>query len=266
MKPATLALALATTLTLADRPLAVAAQPKAGAAAKKADAELAAAKKQVTEAQHKLNEIQQDIRKAESAHQPALAKIQRERQKATQEHGGKLGLLSAIAERDTLHRQTSAVFDSVVTTIKGSSEYKSAAVAAARASDELKLVREDTSLADDKKAQRTSELSALIRRPAELERQQLDRDPRLLEARQREGEAGKKVAEIQPRVTKAVESDPDVVAALRHERETAEQLTKAREKLARAQKDLTAAQADLARETRQHAQQEKKDDKKPKKK
>lgn len=161
------------------------------------------------------------MQKAEAAHAPAVAKLQRERQKATQEHGAKLGLFQAIAERDALHRQTSTVFDSVVTAFKGSSEYKSAAEAAAKASEQLKAVREDESLAEAKKAQLTSEHSATIRRPAELERARLDADPKLLEARQREGEAAKKVAALQPQVTKAVESDPDVVAALKHEREAA---------------------------------------------
>ncbi|GDY23368.1 hypothetical protein LBMAG56_47150 [Verrucomicrobiota bacterium] len=243
---------------------APAAQPKAGTVAK-ADAELAAAKKQVTEAQHKLTESQKDLQKAEAAHAPAVAKLQRERQKATQEHGAKLGLFQAIAERDALHRQTSTVFDSVVTAFKGSSEYKSAAEAAAKASEQLKAVREDESLAEAKKAQLTSEHSATIRRPAELERARLDADPKLLEARQREGEAAKKVAALQPQVTKAVESDPDVVAALKHEREAAPRITKAREDVAHAQKELATAQATLARETKQHADAQQKNAKKPKK-
>lgn len=243
---------------------APAAQPKAATLAK-ADAELAAAKKLVTEAQHKLTDSQKDLQKAEAAHAPAVAKLQRERQQATQEHGGKLGLFQAIGERDALHRQTSAIFDSAVTAFKNTSEYKAAAEAAAKASDQLKAVREDESLAEAKKAQLTSEHSATIRRPAELQRARLDADPKLLEARQREGEAAKKVATIQPQVTKAVESDPDVVAAVKHEREAAPRITKAREDVAHAHKELTTAQATLARETKQHADAQAKTAKKPKK-
>ncbi len=257
-----LALIACATLTLTTA--APAAQPKAGNLAK-ADAELAAAKKQVTEAQHKLTDSQKDLQKAEAAHAPAVAKLQRERQKAMQEHGGKLGLFQAIGERDALHRQTSAIFDSTVTAIKGTGEYKAAAEAAAKASDRLKEVREDASLADAKKAQLTSELSATIRRPAELERARLDADPKLLEARQREAEAAKKVAAIQPQVTKAAESDPDVIAAVKHEREAAPRITKAREDVAHAQKELATAHATLARETKQRADAQQKNAKKPKK-
>ena len=241
-----------------------AAQPKTGTLAK-ADAELAAAKKLVTEAQHKFTESQKELQKAEAAHAPAVAKLQRERQKATQEHGGKLGLFQAIAERDALHRQTSSIFDSAVTAIKGTSDYKAATEAAAKASDQLKAVREDESLAEAKKAQLTSEHSATLRRPAELERARLDADPKLLEARQREAEAAKKVAAIQPQVTKAVESDADVIAAVKHEREAAPRITKAREDVTHAQKELATAQATLARETKQHADAQQKTAKKPKK-
>ena len=259
-----LPLVLVVCATLALTSAAPAAQPKAGTLAK-ADAELAAAKKLVTEAQHKVTESQKELQKAEAAHAPAVAKLQRERQKAAQEHGGKLGLFQAIAERDALHRQTSTIFDSTVTAIKGTSEFKAATEAAATASDRLKEVREDASLDDAKKARLTSEHSATIRRPAELERARLDADPKLLEARQREAEAAKKVAAIQPQVTKAVESDADVVAALKHEREAAPHITKAREDVAHAQKELTTAQATLARETKQHADAQAKNPKKPKK-
>ena len=238
--------ALAVILTAVALP-SEAAQTKTAAA--KTEAELAAAKKAATDAQHKLTTGQQELAKAEAAHPAALAKLQHERQRATQEHGGKLGLFQASSERTALHSQSTAIFDSLVTAIKGSSEYKSAAEAAATASDQLKEVRENAALDDATKSKRTSELSALIRRPAEIERQQLDADPKLREARQKEGEAAKKIAEIQPQVTKAVEADAGVLSALKAERESAGHIAKAREHVALAQKELTAAQATIAHDT-----------------
>ena len=179
-----------------------------------------------------------------------LTKLNTERQTVYTKHGNKLGLGASVGERDALHRESSSIFDSLVTTIKGSSEYKSAATAAEKASTDLRAVREDDKLEETKKSQRTSELSAIIRRPAELERQRIDADPKLTEARTREGEAARKVADLQAQVKKAAESDPDLANAQKAERDSAAKLASARKELEAAKKASATTHATLAAETK----------------
>lgn len=214
--------------------------------------ELDAAQKKVADANKELAKAEGDAQKADGAHQASLAKIQKARQTATSEQGKKLGLPSALAQRDAAQRAVDAAQKALSKEIRAQSDYLAAAKEAEKASARLGEVREDTALADDKKKDLTSELSKTIRRPTEIERERIEADANIKQLRTAAAEAGKQAASVQAEVQKAVEMDADVKAALTAERDEADKAKKAHDEVEKHKKDIAAAQKQVATETQQY--------------
>ncbi len=217
------------------------------------------AKKELDDAKAKLKDENQDldkaekeVEKAESAHQTALAKIQKARQAAFAQHSKKLGLPTAIAQRDAASRAIELAQTVLSKEIRAQADYQAAAKEAEKASARLREVRDDTALPDEKKRQLTAELSKTIRRPTELERERIEADTNIQQLRLKAGEAGKQVATVQSQVQKAAEEDSNVKAAQQAERDSAEKLKTARTEVDKHKKEVAAAQKKASTESQQY--------------
>ena len=243
------------TLGLAFAPasgLAQNSKSKQNPSTQQAKQELDAAKDKLKDANQDLNKAEKEVEKAESAHQTALAKIQKARQAAFAEHSKKLGLPTAIAQRDAASRAIEAAQTVLSKEIRAQADYQAAAKEAEKASARLQEVRDDTNLADEKKRQLTAELSKTIRRPTELERERIEADANIQQLRLKAGEAGKQVATVQSQVQKAAEEDSDVKAAQQAERDSADKVKTARAEVDKQKKEVAAAQKKASTESQQY--------------
>lgn len=213
--------------------------------------ELDAAKDKLKDANQDLNKAEKEADKAESAHQTAVAKIQKARQAALAEHGKKLGLPTAVSLHAAAQRALAAAQSALAKEIHAQTDYQTAAKEAAQASVRLQAVRDDPKLPDEQKKQLTTDLSKAIRRPVELERERIEADPNLQQLRLKTGEAGKQVATVQAQAQQAAEDDSDVKAAQQAERDAADKVKTARAELNKQKQDVAAAQRKAATEAQQ---------------
>ena len=214
--------------------------------------EMDAAKDKLRDANQDLSKAEKEVEKAESAHQTSVAKIQKARQAAFAEHSKKLGLPTAIAQRDAASRAIEAAQTALSKEIRAQADHQAAAKDAEKASARLQEVRDDTTLADEKKRQLTADLSKTIRRPTELERERIEADANIQQLRLKAGEAGKQVATIQSQVQKAAEEDSDVKAAQQAERDSADKVKTARADVDKHKKEVAAAQKKATTEAQQY--------------
>jgi chromosome segregation ATPase len=230
----------------------VPAQTKAkSASTQQAKQELDAAKDKLKDANQELTRAEKDFDKAKVAHDTAEAKIAKARAAAMAEHGKKLGLPTAIAQRDAASRAIEAAQTALSKGIRAQADYLAAAKEAEKASGRLQAVRDDTSLSDEKKKQLTAELSKAIRRPAELERERIEADANIQQLRLKAAEAGKQVAIVQSQAQKAAEEDSDVKAAQQAERAAADKVKDARAEVDKHKKEVASAQKKATTEAQQ---------------
>ncbi|MEQ2005780.1 MAG: hypothetical protein ABMA26_03190 [Limisphaerales bacterium] len=242
-------------LSLAFAPASAPAQnskSKQNQPTQQAKQELDAAKDTLTDANQDLSKAEKEADKAESAHQAALAKIQKARQAAFAELSKKLGLPTAIAQRDAASRAIEAAQTVLSKEIRAQADHQAAAKEAEKASARLQNVRDDTTLADEKKRQLTAELSKTIRRPTELERERIEADANIQQLRGKLAEAGKQVAAVQAQVQKAAEEDSDVKAAQQAERDSADKAKTVRAEVDKHKKEVAAAQKKANAESQQY--------------
>lgn len=235
----------------------VSAQNKSkSASTQQAKQELDAAKDKLKDANQELNKAEKDFDKAKAAHDTAEAKIAKARTAALAEHGKKLGLPTAIAQRDAAQRAIEAAQTALSKEIRVQADYQAVAKEAEQASGRLQAVRDDTSLPDEKKRQLTADLSKTIRRPAELERERIEADAGIQQLRGKAAEAGKQVAVVQSQAQKAAEEDNDVKAAQQAERAAADKVKTARAEVDKHKKEVASAQkkANTAAQQYQKAQ------------
>lgn len=216
------------------------------------------AKKELDDAKAKLKDENQDLDKAEReadkaevARKTAAAKVQQARQAAMAEHGKKLGLPTALGQRDAATRGLEAAQTALSKQIHTTTEYQAAVKEAAQAKARLETVREDSTLPDDKKKQLTTDLSKIIRTPVELERERIEANPQIRDLRGKLAEANKQLAVIQGQVQKAVEEDAEVKATLQAERAAGEKAKTARADLEKHKKEVAAAQKKVTTENQQ---------------
>ncbi|KAF0179647.1 MAG: hypothetical protein FD161_1264 [Limisphaerales bacterium] len=246
-------LALLTGAFLLASVVHVPAQTKTkSASTQQAKQELDAAKDKLKDANQELNKAEKDFDKAKAAHDSAGAKIAKARAAAMAEHGKKLGLPTAIAQRDAAQRAIEAAQTALSKEIRAQADYQAAAKEAEKASGRLQAVRDDTSLSDEKKKLLTAELSKAIRRPAELERERIEADAGIQQLRGKATEAGKQVAVVQSQAQKAAEEDNDVKAAQQAERNAAEKVKTARAEVDKHKKEVATAQKKANTEAQQY--------------
>lgn len=130
-----------------------------GQSTQQAKQELDAAKDKLKDANADLNKAEKDLDKAKTAHTAAEAKIQKARAAAMAEHGKKLGLPTAIAQRDAALRSVEAAQTALSKEFRAQADYQAAAKEAEQASARLQSLRDDTALSAEKKQQLTAELS-----------------------------------------------------------------------------------------------------------
>lgn len=220
--------------------------------AQQAKQERDTAQSKLKDASQELGKAQKEADKAEAAHQAALAKLQKARQAAAAEHGRKLGLPAALAQRDAAQRAVDTAQKTLSKEIRAQSDYQDAAKEAEKAGTRLREVREDTALADDKKKELTADLSKAIRHPTELERERIEADAGIKQLRVAATETGRQAASIQTEVQKAVEDDAEVKAAVQAERDEADKAKKAHDEVDKHKKEVAAAQKKTNTEQQQY--------------
>lgn len=213
--------------------------------------ELEAAKDKLKDANADLSKAEKDLEKAKAAHSTAETKIIKARAAAIAEHGKKLGLPVAIAQRDAALRSVEAAQTALTKELRAQSDHQALSKEAEQASARLQSLREDQTLTEEKRKQLTAELSKTIRRPAELERERIEADAGIQTLRAKVTEAGRQVAAVQAQAQKASEEDSDVKSALQAERDAAEKLKTARSEVDKHKKEVAAAQKKTAAETQQ---------------
>ena len=246
-----------------------AAVRKAEAQAKDARKQLDDANDEVKAARQKLEASRMELNQAQSAQENKTAKVQKTLQAAVQEHGAKLGLSQVLAELQAAQREADGIKQLVVTALKGESGYQQAAKAADAASGELKAARDDGSLSAEERQQKSSALSAVIRRPVEMERQRLEGDTSYQAALRKYNDARQEIVRLEKRALKEAESDPEVQKAQAAAKQAQEELNKAEKEVGTRQKELTVAQNKAAQEQKQYQQaaaQEKREEAKAKNK
>jgi len=217
----------------------------------KAKQELDAAKDKLKDANQELTKAEKDFDKAKSAHNAAEARITKARAAALAEHGKKLGLPTAVAQRDAALRSIEAAQTALSKEIRAQADYQAAAKEAEQASTRLRSLRDDTTLSDDKKMQLTAELSKAIRRPTELERERIEADAGIRLLRAKAAEAGRQVAIVQAQAQQAAEADSDVKAAQQAERDAADKVKTARAEVDKHKKEVATAQKKATTEAQQ---------------
>ncbi|MFM8468896.1 MAG: hypothetical protein ACKODH_02835 [Limisphaerales bacterium] len=221
-------------------------------AQQQAKQELDAAQKKLADANRELAKAESEVQKADAANQTALGKVQKARQTAAANLGNKLGLPTALAQRDAAQRNLDTAHKALSKEIRTQPDYLGAAKEAEKASAQLSEVRDDTKLAEDKRKEQMAELSKIIRRPVEIERERIEADANIKQLRQAAAEAGRQAAAIQAEVQKSVEDDSGVKAAITATKDDADKAKKAREDLDKHKKEIIAAQKQVATETQQY--------------
>ncbi|NBV24312.1 MAG: hypothetical protein EBS05_20640 [Proteobacteria bacterium] len=219
---------------------------------------LDAAQKKLADVTAVISKAEAEAHKADTAHQAAVAKVQKARQSAAVTIGAKLGMPAAVAQRDAATRTLEAAQKALSKEIRTQADYLAAAKEADLASTKLGETRDDTKLSEEKKKELTAELSKTIRKPTELEKDRIEADGNLKQLRIALAEAGKQVASIQTEVMKTVDEQPEVKTALQAEREDADKAKKAHEEVDKHKKDLAAAQKAVAVDTQKAQAQAKK--------
>lgn len=234
-------------------PASAQAQAKGkNASTQQAKQQLDAAKDKLKDASQELNKAEKEADKAEAAHQSALAKIQKARQAAVAEHGKKLGLPTALAQRDAAQRALDAAQTALSKEIRAQADYQAAAKEAEKASVRLQVVRDDTTLSEEKKKQLTAELSKTIRHPVEVERERIEADANLQQLRLKAAEAGKQVATVMAQAQKAAEEDNGVRTAQQAARDAADKVKTARADVDKHKKEVATAQKKANTEAQQY--------------
>jgi chromosome segregation ATPase len=213
--------------------------------------ELDAAKDKLKDANQDLNKAEKEFDMAKAAHDAAEARIAKARAAALAEHGKKLGLPTAIAQRDAALRSVEAAQTALSKEFRAQADYQAAAKEAEQASTRLQSLRDDKALSEEKRKQLTAELSKTIRRPAELERERIEADAGIQRLRAKAAEAGRQVALVQAQAQKAAEEDTDVKAAEQAERDAAEKVKSARTEVDKHKKEVAAAQKKATTEQQQ---------------
>lgn len=217
-----------------------------------AKTQLDEANKALTEAHKKHDTVEKGFKTAEDAHKKSAAKVQDARLAATREFGGKLGLGAAQATDAAARREADAAQTALIAEIKKQPDYLAATKEAGEASAKLRTVRDDTSLSDEQRQKKSSELSALIRRPAEIEKEKLASDPGLKKMLTQVAEAAAKLAAVRQEVQLAIAGDASVKAATDAAKKSDTDFEKEKGDLAKVQKEVTTAQAKVTTEIQQY--------------
>ncbi len=204
-----------------------------------------AAQAKLGTAQQVLAKVQQDVMQAQSARQAATNRVQQARQIAAQTHGAELGMTVAVTERDAAFHQIQARRKAIEAALKSSGGYQAAEREAETARRRLSELPDEKSLTHEQQEKLRTELSAKIRRPTELRKEAEAKDAEMQQATQRYQTAGKRIAVLQPRLKRAIDSDPGVTEAAAEAQQAATALEKAQSKALRAEQDYNIAQSNL---------------------
>ena len=219
------------------------------------------AKQNLDKAEQKLRATRQASDKARTQMQQAEAEqhtttnsLLKARQAAALRLAPKLGLATAAATReavdDEVIRQRKAIFAA----LHARPDYQTATNRAQQASPRLRALEDDKSLTETERAAIRSDLSAAIRRPFEMEREELSRDARFQEGWRQLQAAEQKQMALQNELQKEIEADRAVVKAEAAAKKAANSLAKARKDEDRTQHEQTAAQVAVDRDIKLYEQ------------
>ncbi len=202
-------------------------------------------------AQQALGKAHEDLMKAQSTQQIAFTRLYQARQDATNRYATEFGITAELGQREAARHRIDARRNALEAELKTHSDYQAAEKETEAARHRLEELPEDKSLTDEQRQQIGSDLAAAIRRPTEMRKEAIAKDFEVQRETKHWQASAKKIAEVQPRLKKAIESDTAVMEAEREERRTATALEKAQAALSRTEQTLNAAQANLAAQNQQ---------------
>ncbi|HEY6168948.1 MAG TPA: hypothetical protein VI454_12975 [Verrucomicrobiae bacterium] len=219
------------------------------------------AKQQLDQAQSKLKDArsaldkaQKAFRQAETAQQATTAALAKARQSVYDRHAGKIGLTAASAERDAARTQVNAARKALQEDLKAQPDYQKAIRSADEAGARFGGLNDDASLSSERRQKLSVELAAVMRRPAEMERERESSDAGLQEAQARFRAADQQVSALQAHLQKEMDADPAVKDAQEKLKDAASQLAKARSSFNQSQQQFNSAQSAVNREQQQYQQ------------
>lgn len=232
---------------------------------KQAKAELDAAQNKLRDARQELDKAEKELSTSTTAHQNALAQVQKAKQTAIQRVGPKLGLPAAQAEHNTAIAQVGTARNTLLASLKTQPDYQAATQATEDAREKMSKLPGDTALTDEQRAAKTAEYSAALRKPAELQKQAEAGDAQLQEAQRRFKASELQLSTVLAQVQKAIANDEGIKDAEEKLRDAITRLNKAKDAVAREQKQFNTAQATVNREQQQYQQAQTPEKKKKKK-
>jgi len=200
------------------------------------------------------DKAQTQAKQAETAEQTATNSLIKARQAAALRLAPKLGLAAAAATREAADDEVIRLRKAIFAALHARSDYQTATNNAAQASPRLRGLEDDKSLTESERSAIRTELSAAIRRPFEMEREELNRDIKFQEAWRQLQAAEQKQVALQNELRQQIEADPAVVKAEAAAKKYATSLAKARKDEDRTQRDLTAAQVAVDRDAKLYEQ------------
>ena len=167
---------------------------------------------------------------------------------AARRHAAELGMTAALSARDAATRQIQARRNAIEAELRTHRDYQTVENETDQARKRLSELPEDQSLTQEQREKVGAELAAKIRRPTEMRKEFEAADSEMQQETERWHTAAKRVAELQPQLKRAIDSDPAVIKAAQEEKQIAATLEKARPAVTRAEQAVTAAQGNLERQ------------------
>ena len=155
----------------------------------------------------------QEITAAKAAHRAAVKDFQSTRESVEKSVDALLGIKKVQEEVAAAQKAYREVADPVLHELKSSPDYKAAEKTAGSAKSKIQELKDDSSLSEEDRKSRMTKLVGESMAASNLERQTLQKEPRVKTAREQLETIQKKLAALQKQAAEKVEKDSAVTAA-----------------------------------------------------
>jgi hypothetical protein len=203
------------------------------------------ARTELRKAQQASDKTQAELRRAETAHASPSNTFQQASQSGAAVHSHKLGLPAAAEEAKAAGEEAERVRRARLSGLREQPDYQAATRQAAKAGEELGKLNDDKSITPSQYEEHSAALSAIVRRPLEVQRLELAKDSAYQAAARRSQAAAQRLAQLEQQYQKAFAADPAVVKAREDLKKADKALESARQHDAESARRLSTAQANV---------------------
>lgn len=200
-----------------------------------------------------LTTAKNDLRDAQSAYRKAERELAAARSAASAKHLKASGLTTAQNTARTAASNLTTIRKAVTHRVREGEDHIAATNAAKDAGVKLRQLNNRPKMSEDRKRQRRSELSAIIRRPVEMERAAIEADSMHARMEKEARDAGQAVAKAAAKYQKLLNNDATIKKATTAYNEAKSKLKKAEIKVANKNRELQTATRAEAQAKRQQA-------------